>query len=240
MCVRINSTARLIHLFFFLAHNHEIRCQSFLSSGCNALLSVYVFGCRWKQPLLVCDTWCWHLIFLLPGVTSKSRRSSRSRRISSSSGSSGWGPENSPTFREESPTTSSGRNHEDKSCIRTRIHQPVSRGRRRGGWNRERPLRNLSVLMDGLDDDTSPDFLPNKKTLYNVRVHHKDAQQQQEQQELQRVYTQPDQKLRGTSSTFTNHQEASGCFHQTTFTPAAPTRSYMLLLTKLQDRLVLK
>lgn len=93
----------------------------------------------------------------------------------------------------------------DQSCVRTRDDQPVAQGghsgRRQGDWDGEKKLRNLGVLMDGLDDDPSPDFLPSKMRVPNVRIIHKNVQQQQQQQS---VYTQPDQSLRGTNSTFTN------------------------------------
>lgn len=130
---------------------------------------------------------------------------------SSSSSSSSPGPEQKPSVREKSPTPSSNRNHE--SCVRTREDQPMAkgwqRGRGRSASKRGKAQRDLSNLMDGLDDDTSPDFLPNRKRMDAIRVRHKVAQQQLQQQS---VYTQPDQKLRGTSRPFTDHQEASRRF----------------------------
>lgn len=144
---------------------------------------------------------CCHVTCLLPGV-----------------------PSSSSSSRENSPSPSSISNHDgaapDQSCVRTSEDQSVAkgwqtgrgRGRGRGGGNRGKAQRNLSDLMDGLDDDTSPDNLPDRESTYAIRARHKLAQQQQQQQT---VYTQPDQKLRGTSSTFTDHQEASKRFQQT-------------------------
>lgn len=69
------------------------------------------------------------------------------------------------------------------------------RGKSRGGWNRGRGQRKKSSEFDWIDDDMSPDFVLNKKKnftkTYN-KVHQASS-----------VYTQPDQKLRGTQQNFT-------------------------------------
>ncbi|KAM4563623.1 DNA (cytosine-5)-methyltransferase 3B-like, partial [Odontesthes bonariensis] len=57
----------------------------------------------------------------------------------------------------------------------------------KGGWGKKRD--KISSLFYGFDDDTSPDFVPNKKRNYS-KVYNKVNQST-------RVYTQPDQKLRG-------------------------------------------
>lgn len=64
-------------------------------------------------------------------------------------------------------------------------------GQVRGSWNKRKVQRTSHLLMDELDEDTSPDFLPHGKKRHTGRVSHKVAQQPT-------VYTQPNQKLRGT------------------------------------------
>lgn len=63
------------------------------------------------------------------------------------------------------------------------------RGRGKGGWKGGRTQKKKS-MMDGVNDDMSPDFVPYKKK--NV------AKTYNKVNEATSVYTQPDQKLRGT------------------------------------------
>lgn len=64
------------------------------------------------------------------------------------------------------------------------------RGRAKGGWKGGKVQKKKSSLMDGFDDDISPDFVPNKKRTI-AKICNKVTQSTN-------VYTQPDQKLRGT------------------------------------------
>lgn len=111
------------------------------------------------------------------------------------------------------------------SCTPTEKTGPRGwgRGRGRGGWNRGKVQKKMSDLMSGLDADVSPDFVPYKKRTCTTKINHKVAQQSG-------VYTQPDQKLRGTErhkcytnrqrsremeqvANVTNHQVASSLFY---------------------------
>ncbi|XP_040908571.1 uncharacterized protein LOC121191479 [Toxotes jaculatrix] len=62
------------------------------------------------------------------------------------------------------------------------------RGKIKGGWKGGRGQRKKSSLLDRLDADMSPDFVPHKKRT-NTKTYNKDNQGNS-------VYTQPDQKLR--------------------------------------------
>ncbi|XP_058499785.1 uncharacterized protein LOC131469012 isoform X2 [Solea solea] len=62
------------------------------------------------------------------------------------------------------------------------------RGRGRGGWRGGKGQGKKSSLLDGFDDDTSPDFVPFKKKNF-VKTLNKVNQSTN-------VYTQPDQKVR--------------------------------------------
>lgn len=67
------------------------------------------------------------------------------------------------------------------------------RGKARRGWEGDkggREQKKGSSLFDGLDADMSPDFLPYKKRTYNKMYNKANPEG--------KVYTQPDQKLRGT------------------------------------------
>lgn len=77
------------------------------------------------------------------------------------------------------------------------------RGRGRGGWNRGKVQKKMIDLMGGLGADMSPDFVPYKKRTFTTKINHKVAQQSS-------VYTQPDQKLRGTErhKCYTNQQRS--------------------------------
>lgn len=59
----------------------------------------------------------------------------------------------------------------------------------KGGWKDGRGQKKKYSLLDGFDDDMSPDFVPSKKRT--VTKIYKVSQSAS-------VYTQPDQKLRGT------------------------------------------
>lgn len=64
------------------------------------------------------------------------------------------------------------------------------RGRAKGGWRGGKVQKKKSSLMDGFDDDISPDFVQYKKKNI-AKIFNKVTQSTS-------VYTQPDQKLRGT------------------------------------------
>lgn len=64
------------------------------------------------------------------------------------------------------------------------------KGRPKRGWKGEKVQKKRSVLVDELDDDVSPDYVPNKRRSDN-RVLRKATQPSS-------VYTQPDQRVRGT------------------------------------------
>lgn len=64
------------------------------------------------------------------------------------------------------------------------------RGKGRGGWKGGKVQKKKISPLDGFDDDTSPDFVPHKKRTY-TKAYNKVTQ-------TSSVYTQPDQKLRGT------------------------------------------
>lgn len=66
------------------------------------------------------------------------------------------------------------------------------RGRGKGGWKGGRIQKKKSSLMDGFDDDVSPDFVPYKKKTF-TKTYNKVI-------EPTSIYTQPDQKLRGTDT----------------------------------------
>lgn len=62
----------------------------------------------------------------------------------------------------------------------------------KGGWKGGKVQKKKSSLIDGFDNDMSPDFVPYKKRSYS-RTYNKVTQPTS-------VYTQPDQKLRGNPS----------------------------------------
>ncbi|XP_040008597.1 uncharacterized protein LOC120803781 isoform X2 [Xiphias gladius] len=62
------------------------------------------------------------------------------------------------------------------------------RGKGKGGWKGGRSQRKKSSLLDGFDDDMSPDFVPYKKRTF-TKAYNKGNQ-------VTSVYIQPDQKLR--------------------------------------------
>ncbi|XP_029690198.1 uncharacterized protein isoform X1 [Takifugu rubripes] len=62
------------------------------------------------------------------------------------------------------------------------------KGRHKRGWKGEKVQKKRSVLADDLDDDTSPDYVPNKRRSDN-RILRKATQPSS-------VYTQPDQRVR--------------------------------------------
>lgn len=64
------------------------------------------------------------------------------------------------------------------------------RGRPKRGWKGGRVQKKRSVLTEELDDDVSPDYVPNKRRP-DSRILRKTTQPSS-------VYTQPDQKVRGT------------------------------------------
>ncbi len=64
------------------------------------------------------------------------------------------------------------------------------RGKGRGGWKGGKVQKKKTNLLDGFNDDTSPDFVPHKKRTY-TKSYNKVTQ-------ASSVYTQPDQKVRGT------------------------------------------
>lgn len=64
------------------------------------------------------------------------------------------------------------------------------KGRHKRGWKGEKVQKKRAVLADELDDDASPDYVPNKRRSDN-RVLRKTTQPSG-------VYTQPDQRVRGT------------------------------------------
>lgn len=67
------------------------------------------------------------------------------------------------------------------------------RGRAKGGWRVGKVQKKKSSLMDGLDNDTSSDFVPLKKRTY-AKITQSTS-----------VYTQPDQKRRGTDCCIRTH-----------------------------------
>lgn len=71
--------------------------------------------------------------------------------------------------------------------------------RMKTGWGQKgkggRVPKKKSSLLDGFDDDMSPDFVPAKKRTY-ARMYNK-------VKEASSVYVQPDQKLRGTKQKIT-------------------------------------
>lgn len=66
------------------------------------------------------------------------------------------------------------------------------RGRPKGGWKGGRIQKKKSSPTDGFDDDVSPDFVPNKKKTF-TKTYNK-------VNEPTSVYTQPDQRVRGTDT----------------------------------------
>ncbi len=64
------------------------------------------------------------------------------------------------------------------------------RGKGRGGWKGGKVQKKKNSPLDGFDDDISPDFVPCKRRSY-TKADNKIIQERS-------VYTQPDQKLRGT------------------------------------------
>lgn len=77
------------------------------------------------------------------------------------------------------------------------------KGRGKGGWKGGR--KKKSSLNDGFDNDTSANFVPWKKRTY-TKMNNKVTQQDA-------VYTQPDQKLRGTSTCFAQTETSAGLHH---------------------------
>lgn len=64
------------------------------------------------------------------------------------------------------------------------------KGKDKGGWKGGKTLKKKSSLSDGFDDDMSPNYVPNKKRTY-TKSYNKVNQPTG-------IYTQPDQRLRGT------------------------------------------
>ncbi|CAK6978202.1 uncharacterized protein LOC128357722 [Scomber scombrus] len=62
------------------------------------------------------------------------------------------------------------------------------KGKSKGGWKGGKGVKKKSSLFDGFDDDTSPNYVPNKKRAY-AKIYNK-------VNEPAGVYKQPDQKLR--------------------------------------------
>lgn len=80
------------------------------------------------------------------------------------------------------------------------------KGRHKQRWKGEKGQKKRSVLSDELDDDASPDFVPSKRRS-DTRIPRKAAQPSS-------VYTQPDQRVRGTGpSQHSLQQEMSMTTH---------------------------
>lgn len=62
--------------------------------------------------------------------------------------------------------------------------------RQKRGWKGGKMQKKRSSLIDDYDDDASPDYVPNKKRSENKLV--------RKVTQLSSVYTQPDQRVRGT------------------------------------------
>lgn len=63
-----------------------------------------------------------------------------------------------------------------------------AKGKSKGGWKGGKVQKKKSSLLDGFNDDMSPDFVPYKRRPYTKPYN-----------KVTSVYTQPDQKLRGTT-----------------------------------------